>query len=276
MKARPFFLGSGAGQRWACFHEAQSAAPHALVLYLHPLAEEMNKARRMAALQSRALAEAGCAVLQLDLHGCGDSAGDFADASWRGWTGDALAGARWLRGQHPGAPLWLWGLRTGGLLAAAAAREIDEPCNLLLWQPPPSGELALRQFLRLRLAAALGEGSSAELMKALRRQLAEGQAVEVAGYGLSPALADGLQQATLAPPPRAARLAWLETGAQAAPEAALAPAALELLSRWRQAGWQVQARRVPGPAFWQTAEVETAPALLQATLDVFSREGVSA
>ena len=40
-------------------------------------AEEMNKARRMAALQARLLAENGYAVLQIDLHGCGDSSGDL-------------------------------------------------------------------------------------------------------------------------------------------------------------------------------------------------------
>jgi alpha/beta superfamily hydrolase len=40
----------------------------------------MNKARRMAALQARALAALGYGVLLLDLHGCGDSSGDFGDS----------------------------------------------------------------------------------------------------------------------------------------------------------------------------------------------------
>ena len=76
------------------------------MLYLHPLADEMNKARRMAALQCRALAANGYAALQIDLAGCGDSSGDFANATWSGWLDDSLQAARWLLAQHPG-PLWL-------------------------------------------------------------------------------------------------------------------------------------------------------------------------
>ncbi len=60
-------------QRFCLFHPAQGRASGAPLLYLHPFAEEMNKSRRMAALQSRALAEHGYAVLQIDLLGCGDS-----------------------------------------------------------------------------------------------------------------------------------------------------------------------------------------------------------
>src|SRR5687767_10614876 len=56
------------GRRFCLFHTPQGAV-RALVFYIHPFAEEMNKSRRMAALQARSLAEAGFAVLQLDLLG---------------------------------------------------------------------------------------------------------------------------------------------------------------------------------------------------------------
>ena len=45
-------------QRFCLFHPAQGGVRGGL-LYLHPFAEEMNKARRMAALQARLLAENG-------------------------------------------------------------------------------------------------------------------------------------------------------------------------------------------------------------------------
>src|SRR5258705_9769402 len=51
--------------------------PRGSVLYLPPFAEEMNKSRRMAALQARAFARIGWNVLQMDLFGCGDSSGEF-------------------------------------------------------------------------------------------------------------------------------------------------------------------------------------------------------
>jgi exosortase A-associated hydrolase 2 len=257
-------VGQGEGRRFWLSHGAHGGAARARVLYLHPLAEEMNRSRRMAALQARALAAAGCEVLQIDLLGCGDSAGDFSDATWDAWRDDTLQGCRWLRERAGAAPLWLWGLRAGALLAVDAARVLDEPCHLLLWQPPASGRAVLQQFLRLRLAEGLAGGDAGALMKALRAQLAAGEPVSAAGYALSSTLARGLEAAQLTPPPACAgRLAWLEVGG--AEPGAPAPGALPTLDAWRAAGWRVDAQRVPGPAFWATAETETAPALLQAT-----------
>ena len=65
---QPMFLAQGAAARFALYHAPQQPCRGAL-LYLHPFAEEMNKARRMAALQARRLAAEGWGVLQLDFHG---------------------------------------------------------------------------------------------------------------------------------------------------------------------------------------------------------------
>ncbi|MDZ5459417.1 hydrolase 2, exosortase A system-associated [Azohydromonas lata] len=281
-RAQPLYLDLDGARRFCLHHPAHGGAPRARVLYLHPLAEEMNRSRRMASLQARALAAAGCEVLQIDLLGCGDSPGDFRDATWDAWRDDALRASRWLRGRAGNAPLWLWGLRAGALLAVEAARALEEqdPCNLLLWQPPASGRAVLQQFLRLRLAQALAGGDAAALMKSLRAQLEAGQAVQAAGYELSSALARGLEAAQLTPPPaRAGHLAWLEVGGTEPGEPA--PGAQPTLAAWRAAGWRVDAHRLPGPAFWATAETETAPALLQATQALLAatavvREGAAA
>ncbi len=264
-----FFQAASDGGQRLCLHHTPPAghAPKGAVLYVHPWAEEMNKSRRMAALASRALAADGWAVLQVDLLGCGDSSGDFADASWAVWLDDITRAAQWLQARHPGAPLWLWGLRAGALLAAAAAPRIGGPVNLLFWQPAVLGKAVLQQFLRLKAAAQIADGGGKAILDAARADLAAGRAVEVAGYLLPAALAQGLEAATLAPPAAAdvppARLVWLEVSAQAEPT--LAPAALSAWPRWQAAGWQVQGQALPGPAFWQTTEVEDAPALLAAT-----------
>jgi len=39
---------------------------------------------------------------------------------------------------------------------------------------------------------------------------------------------------------------------------------------WRQAGFSVHSQIVEGPGFWQTAEIEDVPALLDATLAALS------
>jgi exosortase A-associated hydrolase 2 len=258
-----FFLpgAEGRGQRLCMYHPARGIARGA-VLYVHPWAEEMNKARRMAALQARALAAADFGVLQIDLLGCGDSSGDFADASWQHWLDDVQMAAHWLQQQAPG-PLWLWGLRAGALLCAATAPRLDRPCHFLFWQPALSGKQLLQQFLRLKAAAGLQHGDAKGEVERARQDLAAGRCVQVAGYALPPALAQGLDLATLTLPEAASRVIWLELSTRA--DAALLPPSAARIDAWRQAGHSVHAQVVPGPAFWQTQEIEDAPALIAAS-----------
>ena len=263
MAPEAFFLQAESGQRFCLFHAAGAARALGSVVYVHPFAEEMNKSRRMAALQTRALADAGYAVLQIDLLGCGDSSGDFGDASWNAWVDDIVLACHWLKRRAP-APLWLWGLRAGCLLAAQAARRLDAPCRLLFWQPATNGNLVLQQFLRLKLAGDLLGGGAKGTLGALRKDLADGRTIEVAGYALSPALAQGLERATLAPPPQAVRLEWLELSPRE--DADLSAAAVAGKAHWEQTGCSVRCEVVRGPAFWQTTEIEEAPALVGATL----------
>lgn len=260
MAAEAFFLPAADGQRYCLFHPA--ANPRGAVLYLHPFAEEMNKSRRMAALQSRRLAENGFAVLQIDLLGCGDSSGDFSDASWESWLQDVAAAYAWLR-ERCDAPLWLWGLRAGCLLATDAARRLDLRASFLFWQPVISGKQFLQQFLRLKVAGEMIGGETKGVMAALKQHLAQGEAVEIAGYTLSPALAQGLEAAELLPPARPGRLVWHEVSTRE--DATLSPAAQKCLERWQAAGWRAESAVLPAPTFWQTVEIEDAPALLDAT-----------
>jgi uncharacterized protein len=233
------------------------------VLYIHPFAEEMNRCRRMAALQARALAEAGWLVLQVDLFGCGDSAGDFGDATWARWLDDVLESAEWLTQRSDAAPV-LWGLRTGALLAreAAARRDVS---GLVLWQPVVSGKQFLQQFLRLKAVGEMVAQGDRERTgtRTLREQLNRGEAVEIAGYTVSAALALGLEASALDPVPRCTRVALLEVSGSA-PE--VGPASRNRIERWQTAGHAVHAAAVEGPPFWQTLNITEAPALVTATL----------
>ncbi|MBY0240367.1 MAG: hydrolase 2, exosortase A system-associated [Burkholderiaceae bacterium] len=263
----PLFLPvAGQGARFCLYHAPAGKGTAALV-YVHPFAEEMNRSRRMAALAARALAARGVAVLQIDLLGCGDSSGDFGDASWDAWRTDVRHAVAWLRersGHVPG----LWGLRMGALLALDCARELACP-HLLLWQPVHSGATGLTQFLRLQLAADMLDQQSAarSTTAALRAALRAGTPQEIAGYTLAPAMADALDaldSKTLAPP---CPTHWFEL----APEAGrpLPPAGAAVLQAWQAQGAVVQAQVVAGPQFWATPEVATSAALLAATAAVF-------
>ncbi len=267
------------GQRLYLHHRPAADVPlRGALVYVHPWAEEMNKSRRMVAMAARAFADAGWAVLQVDLQGCGDSSGDFADATWDRWLQDTETAARWIGQQHAGVPLWLWGLRTGALLCAESARTLD--AHLLFWQPVQQGRQALQQFLRLKAAAQLADGGGKAILESARAELAAGRHVHVGGYELGPELAAGLERSTLAPQnlpqrqdDRPRRLVWLELSNQ--PEPTLSPAAQSALPKWEDAGWHGTARAVDGPPFWQTTEIETAPALIHATLEALAMAPVN-
>jgi exosortase A-associated hydrolase 2 len=273
IQAEPFFLPAGEGQRFCLFYQAEGQLIHGHVLYIHPFVEEMNKARRMAALQSRALAQAGFNVMQMDLLGCGDSAGDFGDATWQSWVDDVVQGCRYLQSRSPGhspdkppVPLWLWGLRAGCLLATQAAGQSGIACNFLFWQAPSLGQPLLNQFMRLKLAAGLQGAQTPGVMKSMRQQLDHGEPLDIAGYRLSAGLTQGLGQAALAPPVLRGpgqRLEWFElsTLENASPSVV----ATERFAQWQQAGFDARLHMTRGPAFWQSTEIEEAPALISAT-----------
>ena len=75
-----FFLPAAHGEQRLCLFHAPAGVARSKVLYLHPFAEEMNKCRPMLALTARQLAARGVQVLAVDLHGTGDSSGEFRDA----------------------------------------------------------------------------------------------------------------------------------------------------------------------------------------------------
>lgn len=245
-------------------------------MHAHAFGEEMNKSRRMCALGARALALAGFGVLQIDLLGCGDSSGEFGDATWAAWLEDLRFGADWLCRRHDG-PLWLWGHRAGALLAGALLPSLPS-ANLLLWNPILQGKAVTQQLLRLKAAAdwASGDGGRAA-MAAAKAELAAGRSVEIAGYAVTPAMTSALDAATLTPMQAIAgnHLEWLEVAGRDG-EATLSPAAQSQLPRWQAASWQVQGRAVAGPMFWQTVEIEDAPALVDASTTALAHQATTA
>jgi exosortase A-associated hydrolase 2 len=266
--AHPFFLDAQPGRRFCLYHRPHGVARGA-VLLAPAFAEEMNKARRMCALQARLLAEHGYGVLQIDLYGCGDSDGDFGDARWEIWKSDMRIALAWLRSECPG-PVWLWGVRLGALLALEAARDAGEPAGLLWWQPVTEGSSYLTQFLRLRLAAdMLAGGASEGGTDRLRRELQAGNALEIAGYELAPELALAIDALRLTQAP-SCPVHWLEVLSQ--PGHDLPPGRARLAQQCAQAGWDVRKHVVEGPSFWATQEIEEAPALLRATLAALRSE----
>lgn len=217
----------------------------------------------MLALGAQALVERGWVVVQIDLFGCGDSGGDFGQASWAGWLEDVSRAWAWIETQYP-APSVLWTMRAGSLLAADWLAMHNGPSPpLLMWQPVTSGKQHLTQFLRLKAASEmLVDADAKAAMAEIRAELNAGHIVEVAGYELSPALADGLDASTLRLPEHyAGTVAMFEVcgGDRLEPS----PALRMLNEKWVMSGIDVAVEAVSGAAFWQTQEIETVPTLIE-------------
>ena len=277
----PFFQRFADSPRFCFFHAPAAIAggPRGSVLAVHAFAEEMNKTRAAAADGARALAAAGFAVLQVDLVGCGDSAGEFEDASWSAWLADLGEAWAWLQACSSG-PRWVWGTRLGALLADQFASTcVPAADGLLLWQPVVNGAQHLGQFLRLKTVnALLRDAGPADATTPVARvaqpspraDLAAGRAIEVAGYRLTSMLADAMEGARLGShtagdahtPPR---VRWFEVSSQ--PDATLSPVAAKVAERWRALGSDVAIAHVVGPAFWQTLEIERCDPLVEASVE---------
>ncbi len=268
--AQAFFLDADPGRRFCLYHPPQGLARGA-VLHVPPHAEEMNKSRRMVALQARRLAASGVGVLQLDLYGCGDSDGLSGDARWEIWREDVSSGLNWLRSRTEG-PLSLWGLRLGGLLALDVARDRDDLASVLLWQPVTEGAAYLTQFLRLRLASdMLATGKLKGGTDALRADLARGDSLDIAGYTMTSALAQGIESASVATmtPPGCA-VHWLDLALQRG--RGVSPGRAAIAARLASKGWKIDVGIVHGPAFWASQEIVEAPSLLDASARLFGED----
>lgn len=273
----PFFFDAPGGRVFAVHHRPSDAARiRGNVLCVPPFNEEMNRCRSMMTLQAQALAALGFGTLVVDLHGTGDSEGEYRDARWEIWLDDIRAMRRWLVMQ-PGGLSAIWGIRLGAVLAAQVHAELGESgIALVLWQPVLAGNVHLTQFLRVRMAAQLDRPDlPKETTASLRQQLAMGQAVEVAGYEIHPELAKAIDGARLIANKLAngTHVLWLENASQ--DQAEILPISKNALPAWETAGVAIDAGTYAGPAFWQVHERVTAPAIIERTSAWLSRTVLS-
>jgi exosortase A-associated hydrolase 2 len=263
--ARGEFVGSAPARRFVLRHVAQPGGSRAVIL-VPPLAEEMNKCRRMLWLLGERLSAAGIDVELPDLFGTGDSDGDFRDARWSTWLDDVHAsyGRLAARGARE---VSLVAVRGGALLAAEAARRVPGRfASLVLWQPVTQGKALVTQLLRLRIAAtALGRGASGQGTSALREAIRTEGSIEIAGYEFHSELVDSLEACDLAADPGTLPpVAWLEIVRDAGTE--MSPAAANAAARLRAAGCRIEQAVVPGTQFWANTEIEIVPALIDRTV----------
>lgn len=233
------------------------------MLHVPAFAEEMNKSRRAVANAARRLAEQGWQVLVFDLHGTGDSTGDFSNATWAGWNKDVRAAYDWLQRHSQSVPV-LWGLRVGCLLINDVLPQVPAK-NVIYWQPFTAGDTALTQFLRLRtFSLAASAAGQKDTTRTLLDALQRGESLDIAGYELPPAIALPLRAARLEGAAHAGRnVSWLEVSLVEPP--ALSPNSRKCIDEIRSLDAKVASQAVPGAPFWMTQEIDEAAEFVSAT-----------
>ena len=226
----------------------------------------MNRCRHVVSAQARAFADRGVQVLVFDLFGTGDSAGEFAEASWETWLADVDDAFASLSAEADGA-LFVWGMRGGALLAADWLRTRQKQIPLLLWQPVVNGAQHLQHFLRMRLASGfLGKSGGTESLQELKERLQREGVLEIAGYGFSSDLARGLERAQLTSIASGSSILWLEVGPGAAPD--LTQGSLTCIAKLRANGCDIRAHAASGSVFWQAVEHADCPDLVEKTMQM--------
>jgi exosortase A-associated hydrolase 2 len=240
------------------------------VLLVPPFGEEMNKTRGMYSDVAAGLAHRGVATALPDLFGTGDSDGEFREASWDRWVADLRSTLAWMA--EEGWPVrGVLATRLGCCLAAEAVKGWSAAMHTtVFWQPVAEGSRFLTQFLRLRVAASMMEPDRKETASGLRQRLRAGEMLEVAGYEISPKLAEQIEAVRLATAldPRLGGLHWMEIVRDA--QSAMPADAERAVAEARSAGSAPQVRLTAGEPFWASTEIVRVPELTRQTIETLS------
>lgn len=260
----PRFMGED-GQRFFTLQFVSGSRPKAHIVFAPPFGEEMNRCRSLVATQARSFARAGYSCTLVDFYGTGDSEGQLRDASLAVWESNVREVIETVQLDCP-APVILWGLRLGGLLALHFSMLPGlRPRDIILWQPVSSASLYITQVLRQRVASLMVRDLPPETTKEIRHRLAEGEDVEVSGYTLSGTLVEQIESIDVSGMSRLCEgtIYWLEHVTEPGKEIGLA--SRKFVDQLSQQGNSVDVRTFCDPPIWQIHERDFAPQLLCTT-----------
>lgn len=235
------------------------------VLILPSLFEELNLCRAVVAKQAQKMATNGAVVYCLDYYGCGDSEGEIEQANVQIWQQNIIDTLEWIKGKGAGT-IDLWAIRFGALLAMNTlehwAGSSVEP-TILMWKPVLKGKQFMTQFLRLKQANSMMQGTEKVNW---REKILSGETTEVAGYEITAELLSSIDK--LAFPteiPDSISVHWFELAAKS-----ITPAVIKQTSTWCQD--RIHLQNFEGSAFWAIPEIFSQPELQSPSLVAFDRE----
>ena len=165
------FFGSGQLRKFGCTHHPAGSAIAGVVV-CPPLQSEFLVNYRREFVLARSLALRGFAVQRFHYRGTGHSDGDSSNATFSSMRADAAEAATWLTELTGVSRVAFVGARWGGLIAAAAASDVDG-APLALWEPVVDGSRYFREVFRTLQIQGLSQGRpakpTADIVEDLRR-----------------------------------------------------------------------------------------------------------
>lgn len=234
------------------------------VVLCNAFGEERKSSALVMARLARAVAAAGRLALRFDYYGCGDSEGEFAEATARTRLEDVQAAAQHLRRQAGDDRVVLLGLRLGATLAARAAEETPDCAGLALVEPVADGVAYFDgQVRRSLVRKMLTRGTSGSSGAEMRRRLGsddstldlDGFAVGASTYRELGALGIRAGEVGFAGPVLVCQVHFKD---------AARPELEAVCDAYRQAGAAVSFARLVLPPFWNRIEITLAPELDEA------------
>ena len=157
------------------------------IAFCNPFAEEKAISHRVVVNFARFLCRQGYYVLRFDYRGCGDSEGDFEQATLTTRLSDVSRAIDLLQQRTGVGFLSLFGLRLGATLASLVAESDSRIRCLILWEPIVRVKSYFDQFVRMQVIAEnIREGMVGKTREHLLKDLQEGKCVDILGFMLSP------------------------------------------------------------------------------------------
>jgi pimeloyl-ACP methyl ester carboxylesterase len=226
------------------------------VVIVPPDGEERMFGCRPLVTTARALASAGCTVMRFDYVGQGQSDGDYEATTLSTRIGNLKHMWQQLK-DDTGRAAALLGVRLGGTVALAAALEIPDVRDMILWEPVMDPSVYLHQLLRVNVSTQMvAHGRVLKDRNELIADAHAGRFVSVNGFNLSGGFMDDLLTFDV----HAAARQW--PGRALVLTSGPVDARLAALPSW-------SASRVPSAPFWKEPKIHSVvpPTFFEPTLD---------
>jgi len=252
---------------YGVLHRAEADSPRPALVFCPPFAEERKCAHRIMVECARVLCPMGVDILRFDLRGCGDSEGEFGQATLTRWLSDLETAAHWLTEHAQPSALGLLGLRLGASLAAQYTEQHPEVRWLGLWEPVTDGSQDWRLSLRRQqIRQAITQDQGLEDSEAAP---SHERGYDLDGYEVSEAMRREFAQLSLLHQPRVFRgPVWI---AQISATAAPHRAHLALQQAYQQSGASCDLEVVVAEPFWSLLGLARAPELIAKTVGAACR-----